>query len=292
VGGKAMKKSVLHLLIFAIMLTSLCACGEESTSELSYTDFSDTEFSYENTSFFLPPDTSENTSQNESSGEVDGFTVKDKKYQYKDKDLVIIEVQNDTSRNYSVTISGTYYDQKGAILKTETHSFDGFAAGYRNYFLFAPNLTFSNFSYAFSATEYSGECYAQNLSYSLSNLREERWPIYQVTGDHTTPYPMITARLRYTNKNTENVTVATLSIIIDENDQIFSIETNGTVDIPPNAYAESTLTPYYEITEGELSWPKALQDKLTKMVILLAASKDPGNVPIPKSVYPQFEPFV
>ena len=49
-----------------------------------------------------------------------GFLAKQKKYNYGENNIVMLNVTNQNKDNYSVKVEGYYLDANGAVLKTET----------------------------------------------------------------------------------------------------------------------------------------------------------------------------
>lgn len=90
-----------------------------------------------------------------------GFLVSEKKYDFEGNNLVVLNVENKTDKNYSIAIHMTYLDENGVTLKEETKTFEGFAAGWKNYFFFVPEIPFAKFTDTLEPTEYTGECLAQ-----------------------------------------------------------------------------------------------------------------------------------
>ena len=132
-----MKRFLTVILILATALTALSGCVEKEDELNIYS-----EASYDNVSKFVPSEESaedtsdesaeftedtstenaeptENTSEESVadnaplSGE---FVVKDKKYSFEGNDLVLVSVENQTNKNYSVTITGSYLDKDGNVL--------------------------------------------------------------------------------------------------------------------------------------------------------------------------------
>lgn len=75
--------------------------------------------------------------------------------------LVVLNVENQTGKNCTITINGAYLDENGEVLKEETVTFEGFAAGWKNNFFFVPEIPFAEFTYTLQAEESDGECLAQ-----------------------------------------------------------------------------------------------------------------------------------
>ena len=93
-----------------------------------------------------------------------GFVVKQKKYDHGSNNLIVLNVTNNNSENYIVTITGYYLDANGNVLKTETQTVNGYVANYEKYFSFIPEIAFDNFVFTLTAEKYSGECLDQLFS--------------------------------------------------------------------------------------------------------------------------------
>ena len=99
-----------------------------------------------------------------SSQVANGFVVKQKKYDHGSNNLIVLNVTNNNSENYIVTITGYYLDANGNVLKTETQTVNGYIANYEKYFSFIPEIAFDKFVFTLTAEKYSGECLDQLFS--------------------------------------------------------------------------------------------------------------------------------
>ncbi len=88
------------------------------------------------------------------------ITVKQKKHEYKGLDVMILDVTNNTAKNYTLTINAMYKNAAGQVFKTEQRVFEGFPAGYRTYFVFREGLKFHDFTYQIAVEEYTERPYA------------------------------------------------------------------------------------------------------------------------------------
>ncbi len=118
--------------------------------------------SYEHTDY------SENVTTQES-----GFVVSDKMYDFEGNNLVVVNVENNTNKNYSIYIHGQYLDENGKVLKEETKEFRGFAAGWKNNFFFTPGIPFAKFTYRMETKAYTGKCYGSVFSITYSWERKD-----------------------------------------------------------------------------------------------------------------------
>ncbi|MBQ8523681.1 MAG: S-layer homology domain-containing protein [Clostridia bacterium] len=87
----------------------------------------------------------------------EGMNVKKKLYKYGASNVAILSVENRNSEPLTVTIKAYYKDQGGNVLKTESVSFEGFASGWHNYFVFEPGIAFADMDFELKTKAFSGE---------------------------------------------------------------------------------------------------------------------------------------
>lgn len=101
------------------------------------------------------------------------FSVSGKRYTDADGagDVVVLDVRNVSSEAQSLTIRAQYLSRSGIPLKEETRTFDGFAAGWSNSFLFEPGIEFYSFAYTVESAPYGGSCLAElvDVDWTLSS---------------------------------------------------------------------------------------------------------------------------
>ena len=142
-----MKKNIALLLFFTLIAAMLVSCDEQKSTQHEISD-------YDSVSAVAPDD-----------GQISGeITVKDKKYVFEGKDVVILDVQNSTDTDLSITINGTYLDESGNVLLTETKTFEQFYSGWQNYFLFNPKINFAKFTYTVESVKATEECFMKNVA--------------------------------------------------------------------------------------------------------------------------------
>ncbi len=104
------------------------------------------------------------------------FSLKEKKYDYNGVNVTILQVENKSQQAYTIMITGKFKDANGNIVKTESKTFEGFPAGWSNYFVFQPGVKYSNVTWGMETVEFSGETMAQyiylgdKISWGLSQL--------------------------------------------------------------------------------------------------------------------------
>lgn len=85
------------------------------------------------------------------------FILKEKKYEYKGADVSILHVENKSQKAYTITLTATYKDSNGKELKTEKKTFEGFPAGWSNYFVFNPGIKYDSVSLELAGKDYKGK---------------------------------------------------------------------------------------------------------------------------------------
>lgn len=155
--------AILLVLAFGVAMFAGCSAAPKEAGEIS---------DYDSVAVIPVGDTGTGTegSANDESAENSGtaaggsFVVSDKTYAYGENNIAVLHVENQTDKNYSITLNGTYLDKNGEVLQEETKTFAGFAAGWQNNFFFIPGIAFDKFTYTLETTEYDEECLAQNYT--------------------------------------------------------------------------------------------------------------------------------
>ncbi len=143
------KKRYILFLIFMFVVIGLSGCQDTPK------EFGAPIQSYDSEDFIWVDNNSENT----------GFVVKEKTFAYDNGNVLVLDVKNETGNNYSVKLFCTFYDQNDKAIKSETKFFEGWSAGYQNYFIFQPNVKFEYYKYQISFNEYSEVCYVNYLNF-------------------------------------------------------------------------------------------------------------------------------
>ena len=240
-----MRKVLVSVLLLTVALTAFAGCSEEGErSDLNLYS----EASYDNESRFVPNEEeskegsdsesnvseeensrSENSVSGESNTPLSGeFVVKDKKYTFEGNDLVIVNVENQTNKNYSVTITGTYLDKNGNVLQTETQTFDQYYPGFSQYFLFEPGMAFDKFTYTFDAEESHDPICLKGIGLKYNGIKHSAGMIYEeIAKGNYTKYPTILASYSGEHTGTTEVNVWVKWLLVNESGEIlFSFDRN------------------------------------------------------------------
>ena len=272
-----MKKIIAVCVILTFIVTFFTGCGGEREPMYSIGD-------YDNESRFFPvtenPDESSTENQNSESEEPGGvsasdngnylngsFLVKDKKYSFEGKDLVILNVENQSDKTYSVTIIGSYLDKDGKVLQTETQTFDQYYPEYSNYHLFKPDINFHSFTLSFEL--YTGEVYAKRLNFSFNGLKEKEFPILNPEDrqEGRILYPTILMEMSFKLTGTEELKPNGYCILFNEKDEIITIQSIGGLMPAKQTSTKSAIV--YQTTEDTLTWPKELEGDLKALYVLV-----------------------
>ena len=269
-----MKKLLAVVLTLMLAFSVFTGCGEQGEgSDLNIYS----EASYDNESKFIPSEESKEASSSESnaSGEENPgaesgensennvplsgeFVVKDKKYTFEGNDLVIVNVENKTNKNYSVTITGTYLDKNGNVLQTETQTFDQYYPGFSQYFLFEPKMQFDKFTYTFDAKESHNPICLKGIGLKYNGIHETLAAIREeMAKGNYTKYPTVLAGYSLEHTGTTEVNVWVRWLLVNENGEIlFSFDRN--VRFYPGDKYENGETHYklYQTTDEELQYPE------------------------------------
>ncbi len=134
-------------------------------------EINDTIEGYEEEETFEVPD---------ASGEL---VVKYKIYNFaaEDRNVAVISVENHSDQALRISFDGICTDTQTDQSKTVTRSFEGFSAGWQNYFIFDPEMAFDDFTYDIEIEPYEGTTYGQlyqNMHWSgvrLNNAAQDPW---------------------------------------------------------------------------------------------------------------------
>lgn len=273
-----MKKILLLILTFSMGVSLLAGCSEEA-EESEIILASDPVESYDNESVFLPEGScgEESTdSSEESSTEGSGFVVKDKKFVYGENNVVLLNIENKTGKDYTLTVDGTYYDENGDELKTETQTFEDFVAGYQGYFLFNPEMAFGSFSFSMDYTEFKGEPRLSNikgLAWDYQTANYNVWPEI-VPGQTGDPENVLYTKWSVINENNITLHVKVMAIAFDSKGEIICIRPTGYKEYPAGAVGGMDIELYKtmdDITTDITSWPKSMQEGITMITVPIDA---------------------
>lgn len=244
-----MKRYITFILIACFVLSlSSCAQGNEDSSfvfEDPIGEYDDSEIFYEDNS-----GTSDTVNEN-------GIVVKQKQYDYNGNDIVILNVENLTDKDYTIKINCVYMDANGKEIGRETKTFEGFAAGWQNYFVFSPNKAFDTFNYTLDVEEFSGIALSKYLE-TKGKVKIDTSKTY-MDGDgnfYDQPHIAISASFQVANTYDKELYYAADFIVFSSKDELYYIDTLLMEDsITPVEDGKSPLD--YRLTRY-IAYPDAL----------------------------------
>ena len=266
-----MKKTIV-ILITVLMLAAVFAGCKDDGNIYEESD-------YDNVSVYTP-EVNESETEGENSVSLTGeIVVKDKIYVYGEKKAVIVTVENNTNKNYSVTLSGSFLDGDGNVVSTEEQTFNQYSPGYSGYFLFTPDIEFETFSCTIDTDETDGPFHAKDIVLKFHGLEEtlnyNMNDAEFAAGDHN-KYPTLNARFSAAYKGSaEELKIGVLWVMINENDEIVDIIAK---DPRPHPGGEEDHQSYHicQSTDGPLEWPEEWQGdiKAIPVVGIVTESQD------------------
>ena len=200
-----------------------------------------------------------------------GFQLTGKKYTYKNKDCLLVDVENQTDKNYTVSLRVHYFDEEGNEIKSQKQVFTGWAAGYQKYFFFQPSINFAAYTYTLELTEYTGECYAQEYIAAVSSHIKE---YKDYNSDHPVEYRALGIRVESKNISTQALVIKGYFIILDKNGDIHFISSSGSHTQQPISEDWTTCTLPYSVPYSEkLVWPEELKGEIYSVACITSVEK-------------------
>ena len=257
-----MKKSISVILLISFILLTLIGCSNTETPTNTPDDTTAGDNSSEPA--FVDPikdyDTIDETSAEE-------FVIKSKKYDYEDNNVVIMNVENQSENNYTVTVDMTYYDDGGNEITKESQSFEGFASNWQKYFLFQPNKSFASYEYTLTTEEYGGECLGNKFTYKFAGVKEDRGVI--AYDEISVTYGrIIYGSFLYSYDYPELLGYKFTPILFDNKGDLFSIVKVGSQGNEPQNLEQEALAKLVIGTKDSVEWPEELKGETTGILVL------------------------
>ena len=249
-----MKKSLSVILLISLMLLTLIGCNNTDTpaDDTTAPTFVDAIEEY---------DKIDETS-------TEGFTVKAKKYDYEENNIVLLSVENHSKNNYTVTVDMAYYDAGGNEITKESQSFEGFAANWQKYFMFKPDRAFSSYEYKITTEDFDGECYGNTITYKYDGVKEDRG--FLGTYENGEPIGMgrvIWGRIPFKYEYPGILDILYYGIIFDNKGEICAIGSGMSYMESP--YIEQSFSIKLVLgTKDSVEWPENLKGETAGIFIL------------------------
>ena len=207
---------------------------------------------------------------NETESDGGDFVCKEKMYEYKGNTVTVLKLENHSVKNCTVTIQAEFLSAGGIVIKTETQSFEGFPAGWQNYFVFNPEMKYTTMKYTLDVEEYTGEMYfASTSGFVLGDIYEDKWPLPQTLaqGDYE-KYSCIGAEFDAVDMPKTPYYKRLFSIVFDNTGEIAVIKTQHGQLSGEGHYDILVYAPPVP-TKEPLDWPDELDGGVTGIVGIL-----------------------
>ncbi len=196
---------------------------------------------------------------------------------YKDVSIAILDITNETNKNYSIKIHGKYLDKDGNVLKTEMQEWDQFASGWQKYFLFRPGMAFDKFEYTIETKEFKGDCWKTKISYTFLKLKKKSRACYPGTEADPKWVESLDADVHYEyNVSKQFSHGLEYLVLFDEKGQVIGIYQTGRRDFIPRKGADPVgVTDCYDIYYADPDaggkfeeWPEMFRGNVTGIYII------------------------
>ena len=257
-----MKKSISVILLISLMLLTLIGCNNTDTPADDTTDDNNN-----SAPAFVDPI---NDYDKVDDSSTDGFVIKSKKYDYEENNVVIMNVENQSENNYTVTVDMTYYDDGGNQITKESQSFEGFSANWQKYFMFKPDRAFSSYEYKLTTEVFDGECYDKTFTFDDNvvvkegrvTLGEDENGIDKGLGRG------ILGFIKYKYDYPQLLEFWLTAVFFDKNGEIYYISTMSK-EINEAPYMENEFCRELVLgTKDSVEWPEELKGETSGILIL------------------------
>ena len=252
-----MKKLLTLALALLFCLTTFAGCNTPQTPDDSNTP--------------EPPEDVIDDYDNENEiNTVGKFVAKDKTYAYQGNNVTIIKLENQSEVNCTVSIHAKFLSADGTVLKTETQSFEGFPAGWQNYFVFMPGMKYDTMEYTLDVKQYTGEMYFTSKSgHILGEIYEEGVPLYEklAIGDYE-KYSSISGRFDAVDMPKTPYLKRLVAVVFDNTGEIALIKTQRGSYWGEGHFDVIVYTPPVP-TKEPFDWPEELDCGVTGIVGIL-----------------------
>ena len=289
------QKLLALCLVFSMALTILAGCSKKQGTAGTISDF-------ESQAHFQPGTSGDASASGDTSKEppTGEFVVSEKKYDYNDANLMLLYVENQTNRHYDITIHGTYLDENGETIGEETQTFEGFAAGWSNNFIFYPRKAFDSFTYTLETADASGV--TTLAGYPIKTVDENGIPLVSYLTEFTYDKKLTWMRSTYMAINPEDrydtrglnfngyVFCRPVSTKINVNFSLLILDENGEIYITTFDWQDSeyNLSKDWAIAQGlPISWGYSAiieGDEIETGAVILKEQEVGGDETIPDTV--------
>ncbi len=203
------------------------------------------------------------------------LVIKEKKYDYQGANVMILNVENQTSKHLNVSISVKYLDANGKLILPENRYIEGFPANYQNYVILNPGIKFDKCTYEVKTTTHTGSAYMQYVT-TGNNVTITAQPSIVDSHAGRDPRAELLIGFRVKSSKPEYLYYSAHFVLFDKNGEIFYLYTGGSSFLISNkgtGYRSQFYT-YDNILYKDFTLPDELNGKCTGIVAITKVADD------------------
>lgn len=192
--------------------------------------------------------------------------VRDKKYVYNGKHIILLRFFNETEKLRNVGLLIKYYDGEGNLIKNETKYTMRIATGEERYDICTPGIEFESYDYTVIAEDSAYLNTEDKVTLKWNGLITTEAPL---ASDRNKYHPVIMGRVIEYNGTDSEVSLSYTCIIFDSEGEIYTIAVTGAQRIAAHSYGSGYMPDFYvyRSEENKLTWPKELENGISVVLI-------------------------
>ncbi len=161
---------------------------------------------------------------------INGYSVKGRKYTYEGRAILILFVSDETWEDNSLQFTVDFLDADGNTLRTVKQSFEGFSAGWRNYFVFqSRHSDFEDYVCTLETTPYDGIPYSGYIQSGTEEVSvvvrpEVEYRFYDPDVLDFEEYTSLDAKFVLVNFHSKPLSYSGYRILFDNQGEIYSFK--------------------------------------------------------------------
>ena len=204
------------------------------------------------------------------------IVIKEKKYDYNGTNVLILNVENQTSKHLNVTIKAKFLDANGKLILPQNRYIEGFPANYRNYVIFNPGVKFDKFTYEVETSTHTGSAYMQYFTTGNSVKIVAQPSIHDSNQGKENPRAELVATYRVMSSYPGSLYYSAHFVLFDKNGDIFWLYTG------PSSYSmgetndgnRPEFITYDNIMYKDYVIPEVLKGECTGIVAIVGVADD------------------
>jgi len=199
---------------------------------------------------------------------IDGFALKGKKFTYGEKEVLVLNVENQTEKNYSATIRVTFLDENGNDVGNGVQWLDQFTTGFQTFFVYENSKKFDSYTCTLMLVENHSKSavnFMNNVTTAWLGFDDVKAESMDQSEVDYVKYPTLASRVLMENQTDDSYNVTYRVLVFNEADEIVEMYTD-TKGIEAQSKAHH-LYSLIQTLEGEVEWPEEYKGDLHAMII-------------------------